>query len=103
MTAEAGDGFVRLSWDDVAERGADPVTGEFDFEGYRIYRSTDPDFRDPQVITTGTGTGPIGNGKPIAQFDLIDGRSGFSDQTVEGVAYYLGNDTASPTPGPTPR
>ena len=55
---------MRLSWDDVAERGADPVTGEFDFEGYRIYRSTDPEFRDPQVITTGTGTGPIGNGRP---------------------------------------
>ena len=39
---------MRLSWDDVAERGVDPVTDEFDFEGYRIYRSTDPDFRDPQ-------------------------------------------------------
>ena len=37
--------------------------------------------------------GPIGNGKPIAQFDLVDGRSGFSRKTVEGVAYYLGDDT----------
>jgi hypothetical protein len=92
-TAEAGDGYVRLSWDDVAERGADPVTGEFDFEGYRIYRSTDPEFRDPQVIMTGTGSGPIGNGRPIAQFDLIDGKTGFSSQEVEGVAYYLGEDT----------
>ena len=92
-TAEAGDGFVRLSWDDVAERGADPVTGEFDFEGYRIYRSTDPEFRDPQVIRTGTGSGPIGNGRPIAQFDLVDGRTGFSNLTVEGVAYFLGEDT----------
>ncbi len=55
---------MRLSWDDVAERGADPVTGEYDFEGYRIYRSTDPEFRDPQVITTGTGSGPLGNGRP---------------------------------------
>ena len=26
LTAEAGDGYVRLSWDDVAERGVDPVT-----------------------------------------------------------------------------
>jgi hypothetical protein len=93
VTAEPGDGFVRLSWDDVAERGADSVTGEFDFEGYRIYRSTDPDFRDPQVISTGTGSGPLGNGKPIAQFDLIDGRSGFSDLVIEGVAYYLGTDS----------
>ncbi len=93
LTAETGDGYVRLSWDDVAERGADPVTGEYDFEGYRIYRSTDPDFRDPQVITTGTGSGPLGNGKPIAQFDRIDGHSGFSDLTIEGVAYYLGTET----------
>ena len=93
VTAEAGDGFVRLSWDDVAERGADPVTGEQDFEGYRVYRSTDPEFRDPQVITTATGSGPIGNGRPIAQFDLKDQKSGFSEQTVEGVAYFLGTET----------
>lgn len=93
VTAEPGDGFVRLSWNDVSERGADPVTNEFDFEGYRIYRSTDPDFRDPQVISTGTGSGPLGNGRPIAQFDVPDGRSGFSDLVIEGVAYYLGTDS----------
>jgi len=93
LTAEAGDGYVRLSWDDVAERGADPVTGEFDFEGYRIYRSSDPNFLDPRVISTGTGSGPIGNGRPIKQFDLDNGRNGFSDITVEGVAYYLGDDS----------
>jgi hypothetical protein len=93
VTAEVGDGYVRLSWDDVAERSADPVTGEFDFEGYRIYRSTDPEFRDPRVVTTGTGSGPLGNGKPLAQFDLENGRRGFSDITVEGVAYYLGTDS----------
>ncbi|MBZ0270178.1 hypothetical protein K8I85_18650 [bacterium] len=92
VTAEAGDGFVRLTWDDVAERSADPVTGEFDFEGYRVYRATDPEFRDPQVISTGTGSGPIGNGRPLAQFDLENGRSGFSEQVVEGVAYFLGTD-----------
>jgi len=92
VSAEVGDGYVRLSWDNAAEKGADPVTGEFDFEGYRVYRSTDPEFRDAKVITTGTGSGPIGNGRPIAQFDLANGRAGFSSQVVEGVAYYLGND-----------
>ena len=92
-TAQTGDGFIRLSWDDVAEHGLDAVTGEDDFQGYRIYRSTDPEFRDPKVISTGTGSGPIGNGKPIAQFDLIDGISGFSDDVVEGVAYFLGTDS----------
>jgi hypothetical protein len=95
LTAEAGDGYVKLSWDDIAERGIDPVTGLNDFEGYRIYRSTDPDFRDTKVITTGRGTGPLAgsNGKPLAQFDLVNGKNGFSSQKVEGVAYYLGKDS----------
>ncbi len=93
LTAETGDGWVRLSWDDLAERGIDPVSLENDFEGYRIYRSTDPEFRDPKLITTGRGTGPMGNGVPIKQFDLINSRRGFSPQVVEGVAYYLGDDS----------
>lgn len=91
--AFAGDGFVTLTWDNAAERAFDPITNENDFEGYRIYRSTDPTFLDPQVIYTGTGTRPIGNGKPIAQFDLKNEIYGFSQTTVEGVAYFLGEDT----------
>ena len=94
LTAEAGDHQVQLSWTDASERGVDPVTSEFDFEGYRIYRATDPEFRDAQVISTGTGTGPQpGNGRPVAQFDLVDGKKGFSKRTINGVAYYLGNDS----------
>jgi hypothetical protein len=92
LTAFAGDRSVTLSWDDAAERAYDPVTTTNDFEGYRIYRSTDPTFLDPQVITTGTGSGPIGNGKPIAQFDLINDIVGFSQVQVEGVGYFLGSD-----------
>jgi len=34
-----------------------------------------------------------GNGKPLAQFDLIDGKKGFSKRTINGVAYWLGSDT----------
>jgi hypothetical protein len=93
VTAEAGDGQVRLSWDDVAERGVDPVTNEFDFEGYRVYRSTDPEFRDPQVVATGSNSLWLPNGKPIAQFDLKDGKKGFSRKVIRGIGYYLGNDT----------
>ncbi len=93
VTAEAGNGYVRLAWDDQAERGIDPVTLENDFEGYRVYRATDPEFRDVKVISTGRGTGPLGNGKPLAQFDLVNDKKGFSSQVVEGVAYYLGNNT----------
>ena len=92
LTAEAGDGIVRLSWDDVAERGVDPVSSTFDFEGYKIYRSTEPDFLDPQVITTGTG-GDIGLRKPLKQFDLTDGKRGYSTKAVEGVQFWLGDET----------
>lgn len=91
--AEVGDGYVRLTWDDVAERTADPVLGILDFEGYRIYRSTDPDFRDPRIIVSGRGNTFPNNGKPIAQFDLKDGIRGYSQITVEGIAYYLGSET----------
>ena len=71
----------------------DTDTGEFDFEGYRIYRSTDPDFRDARIITNGNGTNTIGNGRPIAQYDLVDGRKGLTRKAVEGVAYQLGTDS----------
>lgn len=93
LLAEAGNGYVQLMWDDAAEKGNDPVTLTDDFEGYRVYRSTDPDFNDVKVIRTGLGTNTIGNGKPIAQFDRINGIAGFSREQVEGVAYYLGNET----------
>ncbi len=93
VTAESGDGYVRLSWTDNSERAYDPVTNEFDFEGYRIYRSTDPNFLDAKTITDGRGNGPIGNGKPIKQFDLDDDKRGFSKKTINGVAYWLGDNT----------
>ena len=32
---------VILMWDNEAENSIDPLTGYSDFEGYRIYRSTD--------------------------------------------------------------
>ncbi|HEY2955354.1 MAG TPA: hypothetical protein VGK89_08925 [Candidatus Eisenbacteria bacterium] len=92
LTAEAGDHFVRLSWDDVAERGVDPVTGQVDFEGYRIYRSTDPEFGDLETITTGRGT-DIGLRKPFRVFDLADTVRGYSRKAVEGVQYYLGENS----------
>ena len=32
---------ITIMWDDRAENSIDPLTGYSDFEGYRIYRSTD--------------------------------------------------------------
>ena len=93
LNACSGDGYVQLTWDNAAERTFDPISNKNDFEGYKIYRSTDPNFLDPQVIVTGIGSRPLGNGKPIAQFDLKNNIAGFSNTTVEGIAYFLGEDT----------
>lgn len=93
VQAFSGDGRVTLVWDNDAERSADPVTNRNDFEGYRIYRSTDPAFLDPQVILDAQGNGPLGAGRPEAQFDLQNDITGFSDLSVGGVQYYLGNDS----------
>ena len=93
VRAFARDGAVTLMWDNRAERAIDPVTNKNDFEGYRIYRSTDANFLDPQIIVDARGTGPLGNGRPIAQFDLKNDVRGFSDLAVSGIQYYLGDDT----------
>jgi hypothetical protein len=91
--AEAGDHSVKLTWDDAAERSVDPVTNQFDFEGYRVYRSTDPDFLDARVVTDASGQ-PTGNGQPIAQFDAANGITGYFPIQIENLpAYYLGTDT----------
>lgn len=93
LSAFTGDGYVKLSWDEAAERAYDPVTSENDFEGYKIYRSTDPNFNDIKTIYSGTGTEPMPFGRALAQFDLKNNVLGYSSTTVKGVAYYLGDDT----------
>lgn len=93
VTAESGDGYVRLSWDDASERALDPVTYKNDFEGYRIYRATDPEFRDVKVISNAQGTGPMVYGRPLVQYDIVDSIQGYSKISVDGVQYYLGDET----------
>jgi len=39
LTVEAGDGKTYLSWNDVAQHTVDPLSGENDFAGYKLYRS----------------------------------------------------------------
>ncbi len=41
LSSVARDGKVYLYWDDKAERSFDKFTNEYDFEGYRVYRSID--------------------------------------------------------------
>lgn len=55
VTAVPGDKKVTLYWDDAAEGSVDPIQGK-DFEGYVIYRSTDPQFSEINLVTDGKGS-----------------------------------------------
>ncbi len=92
LTAIAGDGQVVLQWDDSAEQSRDPIYGR-DFEGYLIYRATDPSFNSIKTITDAYGN-PI-LWKPIAQFDKQNGLKGPHPIQIgeSGAVYNTGNDT----------
>ena len=100
VTAVPGDQKVTLYWDDIAESSFDPITESYDFEGYVIYRSTDPSFLDQQTITDANGSRflfePL---KTIdgasAKFDLVNDYSGLSTipYTGRGTSYNLGDNT----------
>jgi hypothetical protein len=90
LRAVAGNGQVTLLWDDFAEKSVDPITGK-DFEGYKIYRSTDPGFNDMAPITDGYGTSMFQ--KPLAQFDLENEYRGYSPVHIKGTEFWLGDNT----------
>jgi len=86
-----GDNKVTLIWDDVAERSFDPFLQEFDFEGYIIYKSTEPQFLENKIITDSYGNKTFR--KPVAQFDLKDGKEGPHPIDIYGIKYNLGTDS----------
>jgi hypothetical protein len=90
LTAVPGDGRVTLYWDRGAELSRDPIYG-YDFEGYRIYRATDPALLEPRIITDAYGNPTFR--KPIAQFDLKNGLSGPHPIAYNGVQFDMGKDT----------
>ncbi len=100
VTAVPGDQQVTLYWDDIAESSFDPITESYDFEGYVIYRSTDPSFLDQQTITDANGSRFLF--EPLktvdgasAKFDLVNDYSGLSEilYTGRGTSYNLGDNT----------
>ncbi len=86
-----GDGKVSMYWDSRAEQTFDPFYQKFNFEGYRVYRSTEPNFLENKIITDAYGKPTFR--QPIAQFDLIDGVRGLHPINVNGALFDLGNDT----------
>lgn len=91
MRAVPGDGRVTLYWDDRAEHSVDRISHLRDFEGYRIYRATDPGFLDAYSITDGRGS--ASSFSPIAQFDLVNDVAGFFPIALNGTQYYLGSNS----------
>jgi len=85
------DGKVILYWDTHSELSYDPFLQEYDFEGYKLYRSTEPFFFENMIITNGYGEKMFR--KPIFQCDLKNGYKGFHPVSVEGVQFYLGSNT----------
>ncbi len=86
-----GDKKVTLYWDDRAEKTFDAFYQKYNFEGYRIYRSTESNFLENKVITDAYGNPTFR--KPLVQFDLADGVSGLHPIDVNGALFYLGDDT----------
>jgi len=94
LTATPGDGKVVLSWDDISERFTrEPLLGHVnDFEGYKLFKSTDPFMSDDKKITDGFGTATLI--QPIFQCDRVDGKKGFTNFGYRnGAGYYLGEDS----------
>ncbi|MCK4560658.1 MAG: hypothetical protein KAV45_12810 [Calditrichia bacterium] len=100
VKAVAGDGFVTLTWDREAEDSRDAFLGldpdglgfKKDFEGYIIYRSTDPGLLDSRIITDAFGNNIFRS--PEAQFDLKNGVFGTDKVGLpNGAHFYLGDDT----------
>ena len=90
MTAVPGDNKVTLYWNSFSEKSMDPIYGN-DFEGYRVYRSTDPGFIDSYTITDAYGN--ITFKEPIAIFDLQNGLRGPHPIGYNGIQFDMGEDT----------
>ncbi len=92
LTAVPRDKSVVLMWDNRAEFSRDPIYGQ-DFEGYLIYRSTDPSFNSIKTITDAFGNPILWD--PITQFDRKNGLKGPHPIQIgeSGAVVNTGNDT----------
>ncbi len=91
LTAIPGDERVVLTWDTVAVSSFDRFSQSFDFEGFKLYKGTDPLLSDARTITDVNGTPTFF--KPIARWDLDNGIRG-PVPVLEGEGSYdMGSDT----------
>lgn len=89
MRVIAGDKSMALYWDRVAEFSRDLITGEMDFEGYRLYRS--------QLGADLPGRDLLSSMMLIAEYDLINGLNydtGFKAVRLDAPVVFAGDTTA---------
>jgi hypothetical protein len=91
IKAIAGDHRVTLYWDNRSELTFDAFYQRYSFEGYRVYRSTEPNFIEDKTVTDANGQPTYR--LPIAQYDLADGIVGLAPIGVNGAYFYLGDDS----------
>ncbi len=96
LTAVPSDGKVTLYWNTESEETFDRyisrITGNGnDFEGYKVYRSTDQAFEDVLSITDAFGTPQLF--RPLAIIDKEDGISGLHPVPINGVQFNMGDDS----------
>ncbi|MBK7107044.1 MAG: hypothetical protein IPH62_17360 [Ignavibacteriae bacterium] len=94
LSATAADGKVILTWNDAADKlTREPFLKNInDFEGYKLYRSSDKLFSDAEIVTNSQGIKMFKT--PLYQCDLIDSILGHANYGVVGGAeFYLGDDT----------
>lgn len=96
VTATPQDQRVYLSWDDSPEQAVDYITGERDFEGYRVYRSRQgiegswtllADYDVPDSYTPKAVAMRYARGGSLLQFGFV----GFWGSGADTVAF-TGND-----------
>ena len=81
------DGYTDLNGNNIWDENF-----QYDFEGYKLYKSTDKYFKDAQIITDGFGNPMFSD--PIFQCDKDNGVKGFANWSpIFGTSYYLGDDT----------
>ena len=92
LVSNATDKKVQLYWDTDAEFSKDPFFG-LDFNGYRLYKSTDPDFLDIKTVTDAFGNVLLF--EPLEIFDKDDGLSGAHPIPFPnlGVHYDMGTNS----------
>ncbi len=91
LTAISGDKKVYLYWDNNAEQSFDKFLQKKDFEGYSIYRSTEPEFEEVKRITDTDGEPKYW--KPLARFDLVDSISGSDPVGINGAHFNRGSNS----------